>query len=238
MHTRDLEAVHGTAQPAFRSVVLAPDIVEAALGAETEKLYEQVERDMVISAMRAYCQLRETRKEIPPPRVALHILGATSIHYALVDTGATLCLCDAQLIYKLMKESPALQQSEMVALKNFKLQLGDGDTYMSVVAKIRISFYLKSSEGKDVTIQQWFYMTSRLPDCWVIGDSLFHDQKAHKADISQHHRTLSFNGHIVPYVKMEPHFHCHMKGAEVIPAGSTITLMFTKRCWQLCKSTL
>ena len=229
----DNETVDGVKQPEFGKVVLTTNIEETVNEAVAydEFVLERdlTEREMVFNAMRAYCKVQGERKksnDLPPPRVALYVSGAFAVHYALVDTGSTLCLCDAQLIHKLLRESASLRAAHhLVPLKDFKLQLGDGNTNMSVVGKMLIPFHLKTSEGKEVAIQQWFYMTTGLPDCWVIGDSLFKDQRIHKADISQHYRTLSFNKHVVPYVEMEPHFHCYMETEEVIPANATIVCL-------------
>jgi hypothetical protein len=87
---------------------------------------------------------------------------------------------------------------------------------------------MENKSGVHFEVTQWFYITKGLPDCVVLGDALFKDQRQHVADISQYHRHLTIKGHVVPYVEMRPHFHMYMSERETLPAGAKVKCFLTR----------
>jgi exodeoxyribonuclease III len=185
--SKQFDDTNGVSQPAFHRVNMHSNIVEKAEEDISKRVEEEKEVEYVQHSLRAYCNLQELRKlraELPPPRVRIWFEGALATHYGLVDTGATLCLCDAQLA---RKHIPSYEKL-IVLLKSFRMCLGDGETNMTVVGKMQITFVLEDEGGVRFDVTQMFYITKGLPDCWVLGDALFKDQRQHRADISQYHR--------------------------------------------------
>jgi hypothetical protein len=224
---KQLEGVHGLAQPMIHQVEMHPNPIEKVGEEECKREEDEMEAEFVQHSLKAYCKLRELRKlrdDLPPPRVKVFIMGTTTVHFGLVDTGATLCLCDAQLARKYILD----YDSSLIRLKGFSMWLGDGETTMTVVGKLQITFGLEDKNGVRLEVTQWFYITKGLPDCVVLGDALFKDQRQHEADISQYHRHLTIKGHIVPYVDMKPHFHMYMSERETLPAGAKVKCFLTR----------
>jgi exodeoxyribonuclease III len=224
--TKRFDSTNGVSQPAFHQVTMHSDIVDKAEEDVSKRVEDEKEIEYVQHSLRAYCNLQELRKlrsELPPPRVRICFEGALTIHYGLVDTGATLCLCDAQLARKHVPDYEKL----IVLLKSFRMCLGDGETTMTVVGKMQVTFVLEDEGGVRFDVTQMFYITKGLPDCWVLGDSLFKDQRQHRADISQYYRHLLIKGRVVPYVEMQPHFHVFLKDRETLPASSSVKCFVT-----------
>jgi exodeoxyribonuclease-3 len=203
----------GLDQPNFRQVGVDPTILDRL---EADILLDDLhglEMQGVHGSMTRYFQCNYGRRDgVPPPRVEIYL--GEHHHYGLVDTGSDLCLVDYYLAYK---HVPNFEQV-FVPLPNFTLQLGDGETKMCVVGRIYLEIAFLNELHRFMIVSQWFYCTTALPDCFVVGDALFKDQRARQADISQYHRSMQLDGVQIPYKNMLPHFHLYVDaGCEIPP---------------------
>ena len=203
----------GLRQPEFRQVSVDPEALERIeVDAVLSDLHEAEMLTVRESISRYFRVDGSARNAVAPPRVEVY-LYSSGHHYALMDTGSDLCLVDYLLVSKHMLQF----DSEFVALPGFTLTLGNGETKMKVVGRVRLLVKFKTAEGRYVPVTQWFYCVSALPDCFVIGDAFFIDQREHKADISQFHRWLTISGVQIPYMDMFPHYHLYLDVECVIP---------------------
>ena len=210
-------AFDGLDQPNFRQVGVDPTILDRL---EADILLDDLhglEMQGVHGSMTRYFQCNYGRRDgVPPPRVEIYL--GEHHHYGLVDTGSDLCLVDYYLAYK---HVPNFEQV-FVPLPNFTLQLGDGETKMCVVGRIYLEIAFLNELRRFMIVSQWFYCTTALPDCFVVGDALFKDQRARQADISQYYRSMQLDGVQIPCKNMLPHFHLYVDaGCEIPPHVET-----------------
>jgi hypothetical protein len=202
----------GLDQPNFRQVEVDPTVLDRM---EANILLEDLhglEMQSVRGSMTRYFQCSYGRRDgVPPPRVEIYL--GKHHHYGLVDTGSDLCLVDYHLAYKHVHDFACV----FVPLPNFTLQLGDGETKMCVVGRIYLEIAFLNELLNFMVMSQWFYCTTALPDCFVVGDAMFKDQRARQADISQYHRSMQLDGVQIPYKNMYPHFHLYVDAGCDIP---------------------
>jgi exonuclease III len=209
-------------QPEFRQVEVDPAALDRM---ETDAMLDDLhlmEMRGVQESVTRYFQMDGARSDnMAPPRVEIYLGGHH--HYALVDTGSDLCLVDYFLAIKQMLNF----ESKFVTLPGFTLQLGDGETKMRVLGRVHLTIQFKNGLGVFMNLTQWFYCVSQLPDCMVLGDALFKDQRARQADISQYHRSLQLDGVQIPYVDMFPHYHLYVDEDGEIPAHVEMSVLLT-----------
>ena len=196
----------GLQQPEFRQVSVDPEALERIEADTVLSDLREAEMLAVQEAISRYYRVDGSAHDgVAPPRVEVY-LYSSGHHYALMDTGSDLCLVDYLLVSKHMAQF----DKEFVALPGFTLTLGNGETKMKVVGRVRLVVKFKTDEGRYVSVTQWFYCVSALPDCFVIGDAFFIDQRERKADISQFHRWLTMDGMQIPYTEVFPHYHLYL----------------------------
>ena len=197
----------GPRQPEFRQVSVDPEALERI---EADAVLSDLREAEILavqeSISRYYRVDGSAREKVAPPRVEVY-LYSSGHHYALMDTGSDLCLVDYLLVSKHMVQFG----KEFVGLPGFTLTLGNGETKMKVVGRVRLVVKFKTDEGHYIPVTQWFYCVSALPDCFVIGDAFFIDQRERKADISQFHRWLTMDGVQIPYKEAFPHYHLYLE---------------------------
>ena len=153
----------GLQQPEFRQVSVDPEALERIEADAVLSDLREAEMLTVQESISRYFRVDgSTRDAVAPPRVEVY-LYSSGHHYALMDTGSDLCLVDYLLVSKHMIQF----DNEFVSLPGFTLQLGDGETKMKVVGRVRLLIKFKTAEGHYVPVTQWFYCVSELPDCFV-----------------------------------------------------------------------